>query len=630
MRSKNSDRHASKGKNFRGQWHSPCSSDQATQIVAEDDMEQASRSESESQSQAITGRSSFFQRDDYGGDEGEDDLDELGPLPTGPWTTHKQSRQQQSHVVLLLDASGSMRICDAGVFRRFEIARTCGIDFIARHAECHPKDLFSIATFSEQANLICELCPAGEAMKSLEAVVVKVGGGTRYVPALYQASSCLGARPGIAGHVVLLSDGRPADTKDALEVFQELFLHGNHVGARLHGIAFGSIMESFAALQQLACIGDGSFTLSGCSARELCVAFTSVSSSITSVKSSVAQELLMQPTPKRVHYEQPKLGISVKKGVLRCHASCVSFQYDGQVFEKQERPAGPVQRRRRPNMRGGMRLVYGFNDGRMTDQCSQGWMVAKLSRFSDPSLNDLQVVETHAKSTAVARYFAALFEEKARLVAATVPTLEFLPCFVYTVENPTALPEGEPEAFTAERYLPGAFVKYNSNSGYVSQEALLHHDAVQAFLHFSFVSSGGRLAVTDLQGVARDSELFLTDPQVVTAAGGGFGPGDLGVRGLRACLTAHRCGPTCRRLGLQPVSGSVLRKLEAMAPRQCKPCAGAASSALSTGTWQRVGSTVSASVAEWECIGEVNLEDFPVGEGVRSSQASGASWVLVA
>merc|ERR1719330_2128084 len=129
----------------------------------------------------------------------------------------------------------------------------------------------------------------------------------------------------------------------------------------------------------------------------------------------------------------------------------------------------------------------------------------------------------------------------------------------------------EPSVFAAERYLPGAFVKYNSNNGFVGEASLQHSDAVQAFLHFSFVSSGGSLAITDLQGVARDSEVLLTDPQVVTMTSGHFGPGDLGARGLRACLAAHRCGPTCRKLGLAPISTSMLRRLGAAEQRRRGP-----------------------------------------------------------
>ena len=163
-------------------------------------------------------------------------------------------------------------------------------------------------------------------------------------------------------------------------------------------------------------------------------------------------------------------------------------------------------------MRGGMRLVYGFQDEEVAKNGS--WMVAKCSRYSNEILNSQLAVEAHAKSTAVARYFAARFNGRLQALGGEkLATLLFVPCFVYKVEGDA--PINEPKCFAAERYLPGVFLKYNSNNGYVA-DALLHNDAVQSFLHFSFEESGGHFIVADLQGVARESEVLLTDPQVLS------------------------------------------------------------------------------------------------------------------
>lgn len=429
------------------------------------------------------------------------------------------------------------------------------------------------------------------------------------------------------GHVVLLSDGRPGDTKDALKVFQELLVRGRYAGTRLHGIGFGGSTECFVALQQLACVAGGKFTLSGHDTHGLCNAFASVTSTITSIKESIGEDPPASwRTARQVDFEPPENAVFGKRGVLRFRAKRSSFRYDGQIFDRLDWPAGPVERRQRPYMRGGMRLVYGFSDAQVADQKSGGWMVAKLSRFSDPRLNSVPIAEAHAKSTAVARHFASIFGEEAQKAAAgaDIPSIIFVPCFVYTAEDPAACSAEEPAALTAERYLPGAFLKYNSNNGYIGERSLRHHDAVQAFLHFSFVKSGGSIAVTDLQGVARESEVLLTDPQVVTVNGGSFGPGDLGAPGLKACLLSHRCGPTCRKLGLTPISSSVLRTL---APR-LRPAGGrtAGSSALSVGSWERLGSDVESERADWERLSERDLIDMAVLDDVRS-QASGSSWV---
>ena len=157
-------------------------------------------------------------------------------------------------------------------------------------------------------------------------------------------------------------------------------------------------------------------------------------------------------------------------------------------------------------MRGGMRLVYGFQDSEVSKNGS--WMVAKASRYLSEAYNSLEAVECHAKSTAVARFFAARFNGRLKALENSVALL-FVPCFVYEVEDEAN------SSFAAERYLPGVFLKYNSNNGYVA-EALPHNDTVQSFMHFTFEESGGNLMVTDLQGVARDTEVLLTDPQVLS------------------------------------------------------------------------------------------------------------------
>jgi hypothetical protein len=209
-------------------------------------------------------------------------------------------------------------------------------------------------------------------------------------------------------------------------------------------------------------------------------------------------------------------------------------------------------------MRGGMRLVFGFEDAQLSQNKGER-MVSKCSRFLDDSLNKREVVEAHVKSAAVGEHFASLFSKMLSRRGNKPVTIKFLPCFLYEIEGDLEK-DCEARCFAAEPLLPGAFVKYNSNAGYVSDESLQHHEVVQAFMHFSFKESNGEYLVADLQGVARHNEVTLTDPQVLSCRRS-FGPGDLGQRGMRLCLASHRCGPTCRLLGLEPVSHTLLRKM---------------------------------------------------------------------
>ncbi|KDO28176.1 hypothetical protein SPRG_06224 [Saprolegnia parasitica CBS 223.65] len=107
---------------------------------------------------------------------------------------------------------------------------------------------------------------------------------------------------------------------------------------------------------------------------------------------------------------------------------------------------------------------------------------------------------------------------------------------------------------SVEEYLPGEYVKYSNNNGFVGKETSTteerERNTPQAFSHFTFVSSDFRLMVVDIQGV-NDS---YTDPQIHTADGRGFGSGNLGTHGMEKFLESHRCNEVCRWLGLRTLN----------------------------------------------------------------------------
>merc|ERR1711998_743290 len=93
----------------------------------------------------------------------------------------------------------------------------------------------------------------------------------------------------------------------------------------------------------------------------------------------------------------------------------------------------------------------------------------------------------------------------------------------------TSISEGKVmEWFCAESFLPGVFVKWVGNYGFISEEV----DAATAacFAHFTFKRSGGKHMVTDLQGTCSGSSFTLTDPQVLSRERE-FGRADLGEDG---------------------------------------------------------------------------------------------------
>lgn len=99
-----------------------------------------------------------------------------------------------------------------------------------------------------------------------------------------------------------------------------------------------------------------------------------------------------------------------------------------------------------------------------------------------------------------------------------------------------------------ETYLPGDYVKFNSNNDFAIRDVDDHyHQTPQAFSHFSWEHSGRREIVIDVQGVGE----YYTDPQIHTVTGEGYGEGNLGCDGISAFFTKHKCNSICKYLGLQ-------------------------------------------------------------------------------
>ena len=102
------------------------------------------------------------------------------------------------------------------------------------------------------------------------------------------------------------------------------------------------------------------------------------------------------------------------------------------------------------------------------------------------------------------------------------------------------------EYVVVEDYIPGTFKKWCNNYGYISAEAESVAIAMPAFMHWSWVHSGGELMIADLQGVCSGNHYTLTDP-VILSSNREYGVTDMGIEGMAMFFMHHKCNALCQR-----------------------------------------------------------------------------------
>jgi hypothetical protein len=110
--------------------------------------------------------------------------------------------------------------------------------------------------------------------------------------------------------------------------------------------------------------------------------------------------------------------------------------------------------------------------------------------------------------------------------------------------------------FVEEEQLAGRFEKFNNNSGLCQPFPTCHgthHEAVQAFSHWTHSVTGGALMVVDCQGVyaAETNTFTLTDPAIHCTTLTRFGSTNLGTVGFQRFFKTHVCNEHCYALKLE-------------------------------------------------------------------------------
>eukprot|EP01032_Pedospumella_encystans_P024790 gene24790-28021_t len=189
-------------------------------------------------------------------------------------------------------------------------------------------------------------------------------------------------------------------------------------------------------------------------------------------------------------------------------------------------------------------------------------IVLKESVRSSRSHQTKEKFEEYVTAQRAALFLAAQFRT---VLPAGTPSIEFAPIrLLQFLSRP-----GRPY-FIEETYIPGAWERFNNNTGYCAPIPTVlgtNHEAVQAFSHWTHHVSGGRLMITDCQGCfdAARNAFVLTDPAVHCVSLLAYGGTNMGAKGFERFFKTHRCNDICRALELTG------RKPLATAPNTTKP-----------------------------------------------------------
>ena len=91
--------------------------------------------------------------------------------------------------------------------------------------------------------------------------------------------------------------------------------------------------------------------------------------------------------------------------------------------------------------------------------------------------------------------------------------------------------------FCAEPHLPKGgteFVKYSNNTGYWDEDVI--DETLLRFTKFTYDITHGYLLVSDLQGVRKGNQYYLTDPVILCKDILRFGNTNLGEKFVKKCI----------------------------------------------------------------------------------------------
>ena len=189
-------------------------------------------------------------------------------------------------------------------------------------------------------------------------------------------------------------------------------------------------------------------------------------------------------------------------------------------------------------------------------QCT--WVIKKYTPTTKEIIDeDLhQTIESHTQQSVQMHFLARNLASQLREKIEKEKLDEFGESFTFNKVFLGKMSTGE--VVTVEEFIEGEFIKYVNNTGERCVDNNLIADKAEAFCHYSYEKSEGKLMVVDIQG----SEYILYDPEIASKEAYNekgnhlFCSGNLSDKAIDGFFKFHNCNKFCKLLKLSLQSKS--------------------------------------------------------------------------
>lgn len=206
------------------------------------------------------------------------------------------------------------------------------------------------------------------------------------------------------------------------------------------------------------------------------------------------------------------------------------------------RSSGVMKIAPHPFAKGSIR--YAFYGQFSTENSSFNDVVYKELANAYSDTNAFTIYREHLEIQAIAQFLAEQFNaEQNRVYQNFIPIIYADANLVQQLTNPLKI-------YQVERRMQHEWHKWNNNNGGVSRNE--YSTILQAFSHWTYHISNGRLMVVDLQGVKVERAYLLTDPALHCDDLLRFRRTrtNLGVKGMQQFFRTHICSEICTKFNL--------------------------------------------------------------------------------